>query len=990
MAPPTKPQPSPAADPPSVSQVAAGATAAVGAPAGGFALGGAAEASRYAATYASAAVAGAAGASAIAKGARAIIAAFRRFLRRRAGEDIAIFTTTIREAVAAGQLTGDDLSRLRAQEQDFERAFQEKALGRWEKLVPRLLEVSSPDERALALRQFQDREQRILTMRAQAMAERAQGAIERTVLKALSPRGAYWKLNPHVQEHTLDCLVMGEKFWPWEVLEKYHPPRHFGCPCTLYGLQEALARGLMTLDDIPQTAEAVRRATTQMAQAARMMEAWEADPLKVAAVQRLEEAGVLSVDVPGLAATRAVGEVEEYILPGGESVLEPGMRAQWWDGDQLVEGRVGRVVVHDDEDLGPYATFDARADDGRWHLHVLASHVEEAPAFNAMLHPRDRVGQFADVPTQVEPIRADRRGRLGAMTSKEVAKLLKKRGFRQTRQKGSHAVYEHPDGGRPVVLPMHSKSLPRGTMKHVFAVAGLTEAEVQEFLLDLQEWAEHLHPRDRLGRWADAPTLNEPKVGEVATRMAQTALAWLHHSGHDLSDSPGDEQVTKNWLKQLRGRVSTDKEARRLVNEAIAENDAIPLWRSIVSALMPDHVVVTKGEPTGKRVSRLDTDSVAHRVAGGTTVIPDGNVREVVEQGTKRPPEKVYGATSYGLAALLRHEYGHSVDDWLRMVAPETRRAIIRAVGDAGDLSVYAKGYLARGGDHEVIPELLALIVHPDYREEDFPTLAEAGRMLIDAATTGGVIQEAPDFDLLHPRNRLGRFRLVPRTSEEVLALRARAYEKRWGPVPPGGLAKAPTPVDDPELLDALEAAQVKNVEHLGPDVIDHFGELPVVLVEDLGTGFWGAVAQADGLYSAHALRDRFVYNGVAQPSFLDGKAKPHTGDAEKRITGSGGAHDLASVIRHEWWHYVENQLTYEQMREYRSLFPRVESGGIDGERIAWDVGANAGADQGETAAEVFSLVSDPDFKPGEWPDWVYASGQAMLNLIYEIQEGLR
>ena len=49
---------------------------------------------------------------------------------------------------------------------------------------------------------------------------------------------------------------------------------------------------------------------------------------------------------------------------------------------------------------------------------------------------------------------------------KEVARVIKRLGFRLIRQSGSHAVYKHPDD-RWVSLPMHSGDLGRGLLRKI-------------------------------------------------------------------------------------------------------------------------------------------------------------------------------------------------------------------------------------------------------------------------------------------------------------------------------------------------------------------------------------------------------------------------------------------------------------------------------------------------------------------------------------------
>ena len=57
-------------------------------------------------------------------------------------------------------------------------------------------------------------------------------------------------------------------------------------------------------------------------------------------------------------------------------------------------------------------------------------------------------------------------------TPKQVVTHLITQGFVLTRQRGSHALYRHPDG-RWTVVPMHNRDLPTGTLRGIFKRAGL-------------------------------------------------------------------------------------------------------------------------------------------------------------------------------------------------------------------------------------------------------------------------------------------------------------------------------------------------------------------------------------------------------------------------------------------------------------------------------------------------------------------------------------
>ena len=157
------------------------------------------------------------------------------------------------------QAEADDIRRVLSQEERFEKEFRRKMKARLSIDLPKALAITDPAARAEAIRAILEREKRYTQQREEAMLVRAMGKLEALLLKGLSPEGAYWKLFPHVKEHTLDCLAMGEKFWPWSVLKRIQPPLHLGCPCYLLGLDEAVEMGLMTKAQVPDPKDADRR-----------------------------------------------------------------------------------------------------------------------------------------------------------------------------------------------------------------------------------------------------------------------------------------------------------------------------------------------------------------------------------------------------------------------------------------------------------------------------------------------------------------------------------------------------------------------------------------------------------------------------------------------------------------------------------------------------------------------------------------------------------
>jgi predicted RNA binding protein YcfA (HicA-like mRNA interferase family) len=63
--------------------------------------------------------------------------------------------------------------------------------------------------------------------------------------------------------------------------------------------------------------------------------------------------------------------------------------------------------------------------------------------------------------------------------AKEVLLKLKRAGFEERRQSGSHLVLRHEDG-RQTYLPMHTGDVPAGTFRSILKQAELTEDEFRD------------------------------------------------------------------------------------------------------------------------------------------------------------------------------------------------------------------------------------------------------------------------------------------------------------------------------------------------------------------------------------------------------------------------------------------------------------------------------------------------------------------------------
>ncbi|MAG47270.1 hypothetical protein CL617_01575 [archaeon] len=57
--------------------------------------------------------------------------------------------------------------------------------------------------------------------------------------------------------------------------------------------------------------------------------------------------------------------------------------------------------------------------------------------------------------------------KLPVLSARELIKILKKMGFEEIRQKGSHRYFRHPDG-RTTVVPIHpGRDIGRGLLKTI-------------------------------------------------------------------------------------------------------------------------------------------------------------------------------------------------------------------------------------------------------------------------------------------------------------------------------------------------------------------------------------------------------------------------------------------------------------------------------------------------------------------------------------------
>jgi predicted RNA binding protein YcfA (HicA-like mRNA interferase family) len=72
--------------------------------------------------------------------------------------------------------------------------------------------------------------------------------------------------------------------------------------------------------------------------------------------------------------------------------------------------------------------------------------------------------------------------RLPTLHPRQLVAALKRAGFIEHHQTGSHLYLWHPSGQRMTSVPMHSRDLKRGTTNAILKQAGLTEDELRNLL----------------------------------------------------------------------------------------------------------------------------------------------------------------------------------------------------------------------------------------------------------------------------------------------------------------------------------------------------------------------------------------------------------------------------------------------------------------------------------------------------------------------------
>ena len=159
-----------------------------------------------------------------------ILRILRALFRRRRVESVGALEKELRKRFPG--LDDVTIRRIVQQEAAYEDAFQRKATRRVEADLQAAGQLATKEQQSERVKQIVNREKHYGVLRERAMWARAIQRGENEIVRIQSPLGAKWVLGA-AKNHTLGCLALAGKNWPWAVLDTIPPPLHTNCQCSL-------------------------------------------------------------------------------------------------------------------------------------------------------------------------------------------------------------------------------------------------------------------------------------------------------------------------------------------------------------------------------------------------------------------------------------------------------------------------------------------------------------------------------------------------------------------------------------------------------------------------------------------------------------------------------------------------------------------------------------------------------------------------------------
>lgn len=601
---------------------------------------------------AAAAVGGAAapmlvGLAAVKQGADTVTAGVRMVLSAltQASKQLDVAEIVAATARQLPELTEDDVAGAVTVEQRMQREFIRGMRRRVERDLPPALRIDDAAARREAVRKIVEREQRFSRMRRDAIYARLAGLAEMVRVQAESPDGALWLLSDSVRDHTPDCIAMSGKVWPWSVLKLWHPPLHFGCPCHLVGIPEALERGMIEPDRIPHAKDAMQRAREIMRKARRLEEI--ADPELVAEWLELVESRRReyvrwpkgSTKGGQFRPTRGgeAGRLLRDLVPGAHgrsrTVMIHGHRVA------IPEARNFRRVIGGQEFTSPAGGTNLYRDGRLVSTPLAADH-----AVHAIGKGKLKVGAEPpplEVQTRVRDVLAGRvdQADLTEMRTSVLDAALRVEGFVRTDsgQSETFQSYRHADGTAVTLW-----SADGGTLQPVGSGMRVTELMIERSYVPTA--AEFKRDAGKPGDWDAFVEDARKAVGMIAVRTG--ARFGIAAGDTQTSDLMPDHEGTHSWegVTTFAERIKAD------VNDALARAKAMKPDPFPASTYRAYHTVAheflhgvnqvgwrdySTGQHAGMQLEEALTEELSHVVA--QELLIDHGLGDVAQWGANNP-----------------------------------------------------------------------------------------------------------------------------------------------------------------------------------------------------------------------------------------------------------------------------------------------------------------------------------------------------------------
>ena len=79
--------------------------------------------------------------------------------------------------------------------------------------------------------------------------------------------------------------------------------------------------------------------------------------------------------------------------------------------------------------------------------------------------------------------------KLPSLTPEKIIKILKRKGIVLDKVKGSHHIYYHPETTMRVVVPLHKRDIPKGTLLEILKQAGIPKEDWKSYYEPLPKQA---------------------------------------------------------------------------------------------------------------------------------------------------------------------------------------------------------------------------------------------------------------------------------------------------------------------------------------------------------------------------------------------------------------------------------------------------------------------------------------------------------------------